>query len=486
MSEADAQEGTTTTVEGVVVEKSFELDEFPVPAVKLAVLSERDDAATIRFTDPLPSGVSIDDVGLHPNYGEEALSIEDGAVVFEYELDPSEQFTAVYGLREIDQADLADVPEKPDIEEVTPPLAESSSQVVRDVIEGSTEGEDDEEVETLELRDPNDGTGGTTEAGPSEADPSEAAESEEAESDGEVTEDVDLAIEEAEEETAADVDIGPVQDVSSGVDFTMDAEGVAAALAQELRTGNVDDEVVALLRQELDLGSGSTEARIQRLQSEVADLHAYTEALEDFLDENGTTQQLLTDIRSELDRLDKQVGGNRERLADQVEDVDALDESVTSIEQEVSDLRETVDSYDETFDAVRETTADVESTTEELAADLEDYEAELTELEERYERELDDIEARVHDLEELEDDYEEEFTSLQTRVDEATDDLAGVREEVSRIADEVEDVERVESRLDDLEGTVDEMSSDLEEVAGIQQRLQSVFAGPGDDDGGEE
>lgn len=452
MSEADAQEGTTTTVEGVVVDKSFELDEFPVPAIRLSVRSERDDAASIRFTDLLPSGVSIDDVGLHPNYGEEALSIDDGVVVFERELDPHEEFTAVYGLREIDESDLASVPTDPDVEEVTPPLAESSSQVVRDVIEGDEPTdqretyEPDDEVETLDLRDPND-----------EGEPSSESVGPEPAPDGQ---------DEGESPDVGDLDIETPD--AEGVDVSGDVAGVADALARELRTGDVDDEVVTLLRNELDLGSGSTEARIQRLQSEVADLHAYTEALEGFLDENGTTQQLLNDVRSELDRLDAQVTGNSERLTEQADDVASLEGTVESIEGELTDLRETVETYDET--------------TRGLASDLEDYQEDLAELEERYERELDDMAARVDEIEGLEERYEEEVDTLQARVDDVTDDVAGVREEVSRVAEEVEDVERVDDRLEDLEETVEEMSSDLEEVAGIQQRLQSVFAGPSDDD----
>ncbi|MFB6171391.1 MAG: hypothetical protein ABEJ23_02580 [Haloarculaceae archaeon] len=517
-SEADTHEGVTVAQEGVEVEKSFELDAFPVPAVKLVVRSEREDAATVRFVDPLPPSVSVDDVGLHPNYGEEALSIQDDAVAFEWDVEADDEYTAVYGLREIDDADLSARPAEPEIESVTPTVSESSSQVVREVIEGITSGDedddedDDEDIETLELRDPNEGV---------DAAPSPAAEPQRPTDDGSDRDPIvgpqeapdadrddgpgagvnvdqtDAGVNVDQTDAGVDVDqtdagaanqaddAGAVDDAAAATSdaaLPADADGIASALAEELREGRVDDEVVGVLREELDLGSGSTEARIQHLQSELADLHAYTDALEEFLDENGTAQQALADVHDDLDRLDERIGSNRDRLREQADDVEAVEATVAAIEESVSDLRETAESYEETFDEVRESVASVEETTTDIARDLEAYRDDLDDLEEQYGEDVEELSTRVKGVEHLESRRDEEVDAMRDRIEEATDGIEDVREEVERLADDVEDVEAVERRLDDLEETVASMSGDLEEVADVQRRLQSVFAGPSDDD----
>src|SRR5699024_5650499 len=66
------------------------------------------------------------------------------------------------------------------------------------------------------------------------------------------------------------------------------AEGdVGAALAAELRAGDLAEADRELLAEELDTDDAGSEVRLTHLQSRISDLEAYTDALEEFIDENG-------------------------------------------------------------------------------------------------------------------------------------------------------------------------------------------------------
>jgi chromosome segregation ATPase len=483
MSEADAQEGTPITLEGVTVEKTYEMDEFPVPAVMFVIESERDDPATIRLTDPLPPGVSTDDVGLHPNYGEESLSIEGDHVALERELEPGEEFTAVYGLREVDEDDLASAPTTPEDVEATPALdeAESSSQIVRDVIEGAGE-EEDEEVESLELRDPDEeaATEASAETGPStDTEPSTAPEA-----------DTDIELERGTESPEADDDLDAAITRADEAEPAAIGEGIASALAAELRAGRVDDDDLELLRDELEFGSGSDQARIQRLQTEMSDLQAYTDALEEFLDENGPARQLLSDLQSQVEHLESTLGRTTERVEAHDETVDDLESTVGSVESELHEFGETLEDHDEALEEFREFEETLESHDEPLE-ELREQAAAATDVADDLREDLEMVESRVEeqvaDVETTVQGVEDRIGSVEDGVSDALDDVDELREDFETLDTEVGEVDEVDDRVDDLEETVEDMSEDLEEVADIQQRLQSVFGGGGDGGGdGEE
>ena len=88
MSTAD--EVLTVRRDGVTVEKSFEPDEFPVPAIAFAITSDRDEPVTLRMYDVLPDDVQANNVGFHPEYGGEHWHAEDNTVVFSRRFEPGE------------------------------------------------------------------------------------------------------------------------------------------------------------------------------------------------------------------------------------------------------------------------------------------------------------------------------------------------------------------------------------------------------------
>lgn len=429
MSNADpAEVSKVVSRDGVTVEKSFEPDDFPVPAIAFVIRAERDEAVAVQLSDEVPDQVDAEDIGFHPKYGAEFWSVEEGDIVFEREFEEGEEYTTVYGLRASQTDDVESYMSEPTVEEVDPPL-DDAGQVVRDVIgedeadaggpsaddieaaiaaadgdadDVSDEDEDDDPVEPLRLSDPNDA--------------------------GDVEPELD-ADERTDEQVVAEA---AITEVGGAPDDPV------AALAQQIRAGGADDEDLAALRRALGDGGGdgSRDARIKQLQSELADLRAYTNALEEFLDENGDAQKLIRDVKGSVERVD--------------EDLDALS-------AEVADARDRG---------------------------------------ERVEGELDELHGDVGELSEDVGTVHEEVESVQNDVADVENSVAAVDEDVDELAADVEDIEASLDRVDDLDDRLDELEDefedareDLQALSQMREQLSSVFGaqvqGPGDDDGGD-
>lgn len=202
--------------------------------------------------------------------------------------------------------------------------------------------------------------------------------------------------------------------------------GIARVLAKELRAGNVSYEDRRLLREELLPDDGSTDARIQHLQNKVADLEAYTEALEQFLDEEGGAQAALSRVEERVDSL--------------AGDVEAVEGSLDGVDDEVGALRDEV--------------ADVEDDVDDVEEEVEAVDAQVSAVSGDVERVADDV-ARFED------------------------DLASVRGDLDRI-------DEVDRRVGGVEDDVSAIHDELEELATFRDRLSSVFGAGGMGGGGDE
>jgi outer membrane murein-binding lipoprotein Lpp len=367
----------------VSVDKRFEEDEFPVPAIAFEIRSSRSEAVTVTIVDEVPGDVAVEDLGFHPEYGSEYWTIDEDQITFERDVEANSEYTTVYGIRATGTEDVEKFLTDPSLANVDPPLEETddsvidgdSADVVRDVISGDSDGvpgldedddddEDVEDVETLDLKDPND---------------SDAA--------------------------GAD-DVAAVSDGDDGESPSIDS--LVGALATELRNGTVEEDDVKLLRKAFDLvdddAGGSVDARIQRLQTDVADLLAYTDALEEFLDENGTAEQTIAGFREEVESLQSELQEVGE-IARSHED--ALSEVRTTVE----DVESTVDSMEGELDGVLDEVDDVRSDVESIEGSVEDVEAEVDSLEsqvgdidvESVQADIDDIESDVADIKQWRD-----------------------------------------------------------------------------------
>jgi predicted nucleic acid-binding Zn-ribbon protein len=493
MSNADpAEVSMVVSRDGVTVEKSFEPDDFPVPAIAFVIRADRDEVVTVRLSDEVPDAVDAEDIGFHPKYGAEFWSVEEGDIVFEREFEAGEEYTTVYGLRASQTDDVESYMSEPTLEDVEPPL-DDAGQVVRDVIgdedgdgpsssdieaaiaaagadaDDGTEAEaddDDEPVEPLKLNDPNAGGDVEPQLEPSTTDSG----------DDESTAD-DPVVEEAEPEAAiTDVEAGAVPD------------DPVAAIAQQIRAGQADDDDLAALRRALGGGGdGSRDARIKQLQSELADLRAYTNALEEFLDENGDAQQLIEDVKGSVERVDQQLSSVESRADSAVTrvgavegDVDRVDEELDDLASEVTDAHEQIDRVEREVGEFTETVDQVETDVESLYGEVDEVSEELSSVHEEVESvhgEMDDVHDDVAEIEEQVNDVHEEVDDLET-------DLADVEASLERVDD-------LDDRLDALEDEFADAREDLQSLSKMREQLSSVFGaqvqGPGDDtDHGEE
>jgi methyl-accepting chemotaxis protein len=405
MSDSQAYEEVTVAAHGVTVTKRFEEDEFPVPAIAFEFASDRDETVRVVLEDTVPDSVEVEDLGFHPEYGSEYWTIDDSEITFEREIDANAEYTTVYGIRATGTDEVEKFLTRPELTEVDPPLPEeeqeapaagdggedvipeSDDDVVRDVISGESDEvpgldeESDEEIETLDLKDPNQEGGG-------------------AQTDSETTESSD--------------DADETESSQSGGSVSVSGDSLVTALATELRQNEVSAEDVKLLRQAFEIAGqegGSIQARVERVQSDIADLRAYTDALEEFLDENGTATQLIDDFQDDVESLEETVNGmqgtieeNSEEMTAVSDEVGSLGDDVAELNEEVTSVRDEVDDVSEEVDEVSAEMQDFDGSIDELESSLEDVQASVAELEGKVTE--GDVAERIEELEEQLDDLQ--------------------------------------------------------------------------------
>jgi outer membrane murein-binding lipoprotein Lpp len=380
MSDSQAYEEITVTSDGVTVTKRFEADEFPVPAIAFNVVSQRTESVNVRLADSVPGDVAVEDLGFHPEYGSEFWDINDNEITFQKDLGAEADYTTVYGIRATGTDDVEKFLTEPRIESVDPPLDEDEADLVgddgnavKDVISGNSdsvpglEDDEDEDIETLNLKDPN--NEGAPEAGAG------------GEGDG--------------------ADAEPVEtDVETG--------NVIAAMATEIRQNNVSASDVKLLKRALDAVSedsgpegGVNSARLQRIQGDIADLRAYTDALEEFLAENGTGDEMITEFNSRLDAFDAQLDSFENDLNEFEDDIGSAKSAAQAATEEIDELGGDVDSLENGL-------GDVEGTVDAIEGDIDALESEIEAVREEIgEGEIDErlssVEEQVVELQEWRD-----------------------------------------------------------------------------------
>jgi flagellin-like hook-associated protein FlgL len=395
----------SVTTGEVHVGKAFEADRFPVPAIAFEIESVADEPIRIRLVDEIPESFPMEGVGFHPDYeGDNWTAYRDNRVAYERTLDPGESVLTVYGIRIDDPEEAEDFLGDPTVELIEhgdaaatgDVLGRETTQVVRDALSGeesrdlsglgggplldeappaprervddpiTVTGDRDESVTAVAVEgDDETADDEETDAVPS-ADAAEALDPRSG----------DAAVEaepEAEPEPESDAEPAPAEAAVPG--------SVAAALAAEIRDGTADDEDLTVLREAFEAAEDedvptSVDVRIGRLQSQIEDLLAYRDALADFLDENGTAEEVVGEVSEDLHDLSERVESLEDTVADADAEradldaaVDAVADRVDTVADDLDDLSSTVETVQERLDAV-----------EDLESDIEDIEAELDDL----------------------------------------------------------------------------------------------------------
>ena len=420
MDDQTAKATTTVEEDGLRVEKSFTDDAFPVPAVVFELSSRREEPVRARLVDQIPDSFPMDRVGFHPEFeSEHWTAYEDHRVEFERVLEPGESVETVFGIRDDDpelDAFLGDptvehvaVDEK--IEDV---LGVDETDAVREALSG-------DRATLPGMGDLEDGPATVpSDASDPAADPRPDPRVLDADTAAAVTrhdEPVDASVTEA-----ADEGVDPA-DAEAEPETTTPTSGIAAALADEIRSGDVDEADLELLREELDVGvPRSVDVRIGRLQSSVADIEAYADALAEFIDDDGTAREMLdgiesrvADVESAVDAIDTRVAAGDRAHAELAGDVEAIEADTETLREAVDGLGDDVDAFHERADAVDDRLERFDEEFDDIWEDLAAVDARLTDIEERLGDDIADVDAELAEIA----DHLEELEAFRSRVNEA-------------------------------------------------------------------
>lgn len=255
-----------------------------------------------------------------------------------------------------------------------------------------------------------------------------------------------------EGETATDTE---EQDSLDGVEATttlgrlVTEDELVDCLVEAIRNGQANDEQLDVLRTALT-GDHPTPLRVKvdHLRSKVDDLEAYSDALEEFIAEDGTAEEILDEVRTELKETDAE-------LSD-------LSDRVDSIEAELATAREERSAIEEKVDAVDEDVQDLDG---------------------RHSREITGVDAKVDRLETaIESEREvirDDIDELQARID----GMDALRESVNAIESDVEDLESVHREVRELEESVEKLEAleeDVREINQLSDRVEDLEGIPDD------
>jgi archaellum component FlaC len=400
--------------DGVQLEKYYEDDEFPLPSIVYEFESDRSTAVEVRVAEVLPEGIGPEDIGFHTDLGRDNWSLTAEELVWRGTVEPDGRERAVFALRPDQEYDIERLVDKPDAFDVQVPdpasLPARAGTFTRSVgSDGEDDPADDEDTPDVDREVARWGGDGAAAAAADDDLPDEPATGR-------------TADEPATGRTADEPATGGTADDETSIDPT-DGESLADRLVAELRAGNVSTENRRYLQRELGgvQPRGSVDARLQQLQAKLSDFEAYTDAVEEFLDEGGTAEQLTEtvetrldafedDLRTlestvaelaelqgdvaDLDELTSTVADHESELESLDEDLSSLDEDMSSLEEDLSSVQEGLETVREEVDAVSAELSGVTGTVEELGAELSRLDEEAT----------DDVEDRLAEIEaELED-----------------------------------------------------------------------------------
>lgn len=126
------------------------------------------------------------------------------------------------------------------------------------------------------------------------------------------------------------------------------SDSLVGTLVAELEDGVATRDEMVRLREQLDQeqSSNSIAVRLDHVQSRIDSFAAYIDSLEEFLDEEGTAQQLLDELRAGMDDLHDELrsaGDEREELRKRVAELEANTPSTDEVEAEIAQVKRDVE-----------------------------------------------------------------------------------------------------------------------------------------------
>lgn len=311
---------------GVELEKYVEESAYHLPSVVYELRRQRSGPAVVRIEQRLPDGMSPEEIGFHKEKGREHWRVREDGLVFETNLEGESEYETIIALRPDASGGIEKLADAS--HELT---VEQAAEAAQSASDGwFTRGASSETQEAPEAPD---------QAG-SENTPTEGGDPH-----------------------------SPDGVPPSGAQETEDQRSVADRLVSELKKGVVPEEKREYLQQEIGVQaakSSSVDARISDLQSEIADLRAYTGALEEFLDENGSAQEVIDQFESRLASFKNELTAFESTLAKH-------DERLESMHESQQELESRIDSHSDQLHSVAEEMEDLSSDVDEIDEQLPEY-----------------------------------------------------------------------------------------------------------------
>jgi chaperonin cofactor prefoldin/uncharacterized protein YegP (UPF0339 family) len=208
----------------------------------------------------------------------------------------------------------------------------------------------------------------------------------------------------------------------------------ASGLFQKLSEREMTDEQQAKIAEKLGIESPEhVSVKIQQLQSQVADLMAYTDALEAFLDEHGTADSVLNGVEADIDDVQSHLGTLSTRVDETTHTQSDISDRLEAVETELTAVSDKADQIDQVRQQVETNTNRLETTTDRL----DETEDGVIHLAERL----------TETTERLEDDISENRSEIET-----LQQLEGQRlqRDIKQEVDEIEDIHRLKDVLSEL------------------------------------
>jgi len=278
---------------GVTVRKQYEEVDGHLPSVEYTFVSGRLEPVTVELVEPIPEALEPGDIGFVASGAADSWEIRGDDLGVTVELAPGEEVETACAARGDAAGAITDLLHEPAEIEVEPPLAagtdaDEEAAFARSAAddEAATDG-----AEPSAVADADD----TTNAGGSTTAPDEAA-------------------------TAA-------------------GTNVVDRFVAELRAGDVDPEAVAFLEERFDAPRrGSVEARVDQLETDLTELRAYTGALEEFLDEEGSGRAIVERLDASFDDVAARLSALERSVDDHDDDLAALDDAVADLAADTTAL----------------------------------------------------------------------------------------------------------------------------------------------------
>jgi archaellum component FlaC len=341
----------TETTDGVTFHKYIEEEEYGHTAIVYEFDSSRGMSVDVELEESIPGGLEAEHIGFHPDYGSEAWDIGDRKLQFESEMDPEATNTSV----------LAVLPEAPG----------STTDLLTSPAEFSVEAP---EIENLASNAGTVSSAASTDGG-KEVD--------------KANQPVDALQQQTDiDEQIPEIDLGPATGDNSdpdGEETTVageepqvadDGTEVVHQLVSAIEAGAISEDDRQILREEFGVTKNSVDARIEHLQSELADLGAYIDALEEFIDEHGDGDEIIEGFKQELEA--------------QEASLDSLDDRVDRFEPRVTAIEDTVEVNAREVDSVSSAVSQVEEQLSDFSSDLDELDRQIRN---------DDLERRVANME---------------------------------------------------------------------------------------